>query len=163
MYVQCNQMKKDYHGMMSENMRNKTKARQMDKEILKLKDLVQKTKIGFWEHQQKFQEEAHVNNERNSHVNPQAQIDANGNQANGENLRPESINDQRSKIKKYKDVMLALDADIGYYKNCLKESNTNTLAADMTSLAKQCETRMSKIIKGECRGMLKEQNLLDTR
>ena len=57
--------------------------------------------------------------------------------------------------------MLGLDADIGYYKNCLKESNTNTLAADMTELAKQCERVMSKIIKGESRRMLKEQNLLD--
>jgi hypothetical protein len=59
--------------------------------------------------------------------------------------------------------MLALDADIGYYKNCLKESNTNTLAADMTNLAKQCETLMSKIIKGQTRGILREQNLFDTR
>jgi hypothetical protein len=79
MYVQCNQMKKDYHGMINENMRNKTKARQMDKEILKLKDLVQKTKVGFWEHQQKFQEEAHVNNEKNSQIDSQGQGDANGN------------------------------------------------------------------------------------
>ena len=162
LYVQVNQMKRDYHTINQENLKNKTKARQLDKEINKLKQIVRQTKSGIIE--KKFKTLDHDNSDylksNFSKSNFYLPTDPSGN-LNDTNIRivtqeyknlPSEYNintklSLKDRIGITKEGISDIEREIEYCKNCLRDTNLTHLYSDKIAYKQKCSEIIKKTIK----------------